>query len=120
MDFSPEPSQQAVADVVNSVLDRDMSWAALVSGGVTTLGLPDRLGGDGVGLLEIASALTEIGRRGMASPALSTLGLGLLPLLALADEAQQDRYFDGVAEGSILTAAINEPGPRCRTVRRRH
>ena len=36
--------------------------------------------------------------------------VGPAALLALADEAQQDRYFDGVAEGSILTAAINEPG----------
>lgn len=86
-----------------------MSWAALVSGGVTALGLPDRLGGDGVGLPEISMALTEIGRYGMVSPALATLGFGLLPLLDLADAEQQERFFDGVAQGSILTAALNEP-----------
>jgi alkylation response protein AidB-like acyl-CoA dehydrogenase len=110
VDFTPEPEQQAVADVVNTVLDRDNSWEALVSGGVTALGVPERLGGDGVGLPEIATALTEIGRHATVSPALATLGLGLLPLLDLADDAQQDRYLAGVAQGAILTAALNEPG----------
>ncbi len=110
MDFTPEPEQQAVADVVNAVLDRENSWAALVSGGVTALGVPERLGGDGVGLPEIAAALTEIGRHGLISPALATLGFGLLPLVDLASDAQQDRYLDGVAKGAVLTGAFNEPG----------
>ena len=110
MDFTPEPEQQAVADVVNSVLDRENTWEALVSGGVTALGVPDRLGGDGVGLPEIATALTEIGRRATVSPALATLGLGLVPLLDMASDEQQDRYLDGVGTGAILTAACNEPG----------
>ena len=68
MDFSPDEGQQAVADVVTSVLERDNSWQALVDGGVTSLGVPERLGGDGVGLPEIATALTEIGRHGTTSP----------------------------------------------------
>jgi 3-oxo-4-pregnene-20-carboxyl-CoA dehydrogenase alpha subunit len=110
MDFTLEPAQQAVADVVTSVLDRDNSWQALVAGGVTALGVPERLGGDGVGLLEIATALTEIGRHGTISPALATLGLGLVPLLDLATAEQQDRYLAGVANGAVLTAALNEPG----------
>ena len=110
MDFTPNPEQQAVADVVTSVLDRENSWAALVSGGVTALGVPERLGGDGQGLAEVATALTEIGRHGTISPALATLGFGLAPLLDLATEAQQDRYFAGVAKGAVLTAALNEPG----------
>ncbi|MCV7356177.1 acyl-CoA dehydrogenase family protein [Mycolicibacterium fluoranthenivorans] len=110
MDFSPNPEQQAVADVVTSVLDRDNSWDALVSGGVTALAAPERLGGDGLGLLEVATALTEIGRHGTISPALATLGLGLVPLLDLASAEQQDRYLAGVAQGSVLSAALNEQG----------
>ncbi len=110
MDFTPEPAQQAVADVVNTVLDRENTWEALVSGGVTALGVPERLGGDGVGLPEIATALTEIGRHATICPALATLGLGQLPLLDMATEAQQDRYLAAVAKGAILTAALNEPG----------
>ena len=81
MDFTLDEGQQAVADVVASVLGRDgaldpeNTWQALVDGGVPALGVPERLGGDGVGLAEIATALTEIGRRGAISPALATLGL---------------------------------------------
>ncbi len=110
MDFSPDEGQQAVADVVTSVLERENSWAALVSGGVTALAVPERLGGDGVGLAEVCTALTEIGRHGTISPALATLGFGLLPLLDLATDEQQDRYLAGVAKGAVLTAALNEPG----------
>ena len=110
MDFSPDEGQQAVADVVTSVLDRDNSWDALVAGGVTALAVPERLGGDGLGLSEIATALTEIGRHGTISPALATLGLGSVVLLDLASDAQQDRYLAGVAKGAVLTAALNEPG----------
>jgi 3-oxo-4-pregnene-20-carboxyl-CoA dehydrogenase alpha subunit len=110
LDFTPNPEQQAVADVATSVLDRDNSWDALVAGGVTALAVPERLGGDGLGLAEVATALTEIGRHGTISPALATLGLALVPLIDLADEAQQDRYLAGVDKGAILTAALNEPG----------
>jgi alkylation response protein AidB-like acyl-CoA dehydrogenase len=110
VDFSPDEGQRAVADVVTSVLERDNTWEALVSGGVTALGVPERLGGDGLGVAELATALTEIGRHGTLSPALATLGLGLVPLLDLASEEQQDRYLAGVGEGNILTAALNEPG----------
>ncbi len=109
MDFSPDEGQQAVADVVSSVLDRDNSWAALVAGGVPALVVPERLGGDGVGLVEIATALTEIGRHGTVSPALATLGSAAV-LLDLASEAQQDRYLAGLSQGSLLTFALSEPG----------
>ncbi|MCV7282590.1 acyl-CoA/acyl-ACP dehydrogenase [Mycolicibacterium flavescens] len=110
MDFSPDEGQLAVADVVTSVLGRDNSWDALVSGGVTALAVPERLGGDGVGLAEVATALTEIGRHGTVSPALATLGLGLLPILESASDEQQDRYLAQVAKGAVLSAALNEPG----------
>ncbi|WP_395309781.1 acyl-CoA dehydrogenase family protein [Mycobacterium sp. AMU20-3851] len=110
MDFTPNPEQQAVADVVTSVLERENSWDALVSGGVAALAVPERLGGDGLGLAEVATALTEIGRHGTVGPALATLGLGLVPLLELAAEAQQDRYLADVGGGAVLSAALNEPG----------
>lgn len=110
MDFSPDEGQQAVADVVTSALGRDNTWQALVDGGVNAFGVPERLGGDGLGLAEIASALTEIGRFGNTSAAFATLGLGLIPLLDLASAEQQDRFLAGVAKGGVLSAALNEPG----------
>ena len=110
MDFSPDEGQQAVADVVNSALGRANTWEALVDGGVLAFGVPERLGGDGLGLPELAAALTEVGRYGNSSPAFATLGLGLLPLVDLATDEQQDRYLAAVAKGGVLSAALNEPG----------
>lgn len=110
MDFDLTATQQAVADVVTSVSERELSWDALVNGGVTALAVPERLGGDGVGLPEVATVLTEIGRHGAVTPALATLGFGVLPLLDLASDEQQDRFLAGVAKGAVLTAALNEPG----------
>ncbi len=95
MDFDLTATQQAVADVVTSVSERELSWDALVNGGVTALAVPERLGGDGVGLPEVATVLTEIGRHGAITPALATLGFGVLPLLDLASDDQQDRFLAG-------------------------
>lgn len=110
MDFDLTATQQAVADVVTSVFERELSWDALVNGGVTALPVPERLGGDGVGLPEVATVLTEIGRHGAITPALATLGFGVVALLDLASDEQQDRFLAGVANGGVLTAALNEPG----------
>ncbi|WAJ44782.1 acyl-CoA/acyl-ACP dehydrogenase [Mycobacterium sp. Aquia_216] len=113
MDFDLTATQQAVADVVTSVLERDLTWDALVRGGVTALPVPERLGGDGVGLPEVATVLTEVGRHGAITPALATLGFGVLPLVDLASDDQQDRFLAGLvkgADGGVLTAALNEPG----------
>ena len=110
MDFDLTATQQAVADVVTSVLERDLTWDALVSGGVAALPVPERLGGDGVGLPEVATVLTEAGRHGAITPALATLGFGVVPLVDLASDEQQDRFLASVAKGGVLTAALNEPG----------
>jgi 3-oxo-4-pregnene-20-carboxyl-CoA dehydrogenase alpha subunit len=110
MDFDLTATQQAVADVATSVLEKDLGWDALVSGGVTALPVPERLGGDGVGLPEVATVLTEVGRHGAITPALATLGFGVVPLVDLASDEQQDRFLAGVTKGGVLTAALNEPG----------
>jgi alkylation response protein AidB-like acyl-CoA dehydrogenase len=110
MDFELTAEQQAVADVVTSVMERDLGWSALVDGGVAALPVPERLGGDGVGLSEVGTVLTEVGRHGAITPALATLGLAVVPLVDLASDEQQDRFLAGVAKGGVLTAALNEPG----------
>lgn len=109
MDFSPDEGQQAVADVVTSALGRDNSFEALVGGGVLGFGVPERLGGDGLGLAELAAALTEIGRHGNTSAAYPTLSATLV-LVDSASEEQQDRFLAGVAAGGVVTLALNEPG----------
>lgn len=110
MDFDLSAEQDAVADVVTSALGKELSWTALADGGVAALAVPERLGGDGVGLAEVGTVLTEVGRHGAITPALVTLGFGVVPLLELGSDEQQDRFLAHVVKGGVLSAALNEPG----------
>jgi 3-oxo-4-pregnene-20-carboxyl-CoA dehydrogenase alpha subunit len=117
VDFTPEPTQQAVIAAAAAVLDRprpqldgwDRSlWKDLASVGLLSLAQSD--GGDGLGVLETATLLTEIGRRAAAVPALATLMLGVLPVARWADHAVQRELLSGVGAGdTVLTAALREP-----------
>lgn len=113
MDFNLDPPQQAVADVLSAVLDKHSDsedlWEQLVAAGITTLAVPEEFGGDGVGLLEVATALTELGRRAAITPGLASLGMATGALLSCASAEQQQRYFEAVGRGAVLTVAINEP-----------
>ncbi len=115
MDFDYDESQDAVAEVVVSLLERhserdDALWPAVVDSGLLLVALPERFGGDGMGLSEVAAMLTEFATDAAQIPALATLGLGVLPLLDIAPEALADQIFPAVAKGAVLTAALSEPG----------
>ncbi|KAA0022006.1 acyl-CoA dehydrogenase family protein [Antrihabitans cavernicola] len=114
MDFTRDQTQDAVAEAAAGLLEKaaeqsaEQAWSAVSS--LSELALPERLGGDGVGLTGVATLLTEIGRTATQVPALATLGFGVLPLLALADESVQDEILPQVADGAVLTAGLGEPG----------
>jgi alkylation response protein AidB-like acyl-CoA dehydrogenase len=127
VDFAPGESQQAVARVAAGLLRRDgppgsvsgnmqeppdnsVLWTKLGQAGLLSLALPAWLGGDGLGMLDIAAALTEVGRQAAAVPALATLVLGVLPVVRWGDRGQQQALLAGVASGDkLLTAAVREP-----------
>ncbi len=133
MDFTLDETQQAVIRVAAEVLDHGRKpgyrapgdqagpdaqaaeeekalWKDLARAGLLSLALPADLGGDGLGVLDVATALTEIGRRAALVPALATLALGVLPVVRWADSDAARALLDGVGSGdTILTAAIREP-----------
>lgn len=116
MDFDLDESQQAIAQAAGEALDRtdadppERVWKALGQAGMLSLPVPRRLGGDGLGILEIGTLLTEVGRRAAAVPALATLALGALPLARWGTPEQQAELLSGLATGDlILTAALREP-----------
>lgn len=120
MDFSREKTCEAVAEVATALLSRatepdaeagfdKATWQRLASNGLLSLALPERMGGDDQGLAEVVTLLGELGRKAVATPALATLGFGVLPLLELADADLQAEILPKVAEGAILTAALAEP-----------
>jgi 3-oxo-4-pregnene-20-carboxyl-CoA dehydrogenase alpha subunit len=85
-------------------------WKELGQAGLLGLAVPERLGGGGLGVLEVAALLTEIGKRAAPVPALATLMMGVLPLTRWAGQALQSHYLPGVGAGDVvLTAAVREP-----------
>ncbi len=106
MDFTFDDTQKEIADLAATVLRRepDQAWKALGQAGLLTLAVPERLGGDGLGVLETCAVLTEVGRAGLDTPALATLALGVLPIVHLGTPEQQDRLLAG---SPIITAALD-------------
>ena len=85
------------------------AWQALAKAGLLALTLPGWMDGDGLGVLEAAVLLTEVGRRAADVPALATIMLGTLPIVRWADRELAERVLAGVGEGeTILTAAVRE------------
>jgi hypothetical protein len=101
MDFALEERQQAVAGLAAEVLGASDPWKELAQAGLLDVSPPD-----GLGVLEVAVLLTEIGKRAPSMKALATLMTGALPL---ARWGRPD-LLPGVASGELLlTAALREP-----------
>lgn len=121
MDFTRDEGQLAVAEVAAAVLQTaegtelptgsefdSVLWQRMAAEGILGLALPAAIGGDDLGIAEIGVLLNEAGKAAAQVPLLETLAFGVLPLLALG--ADPKRFLSGVAEGAILTAALDEPG----------
>lgn len=124
MDFNLDEAQRAIADLAASVLRSDpddgrvltalasplgydeAAWKAMGQAGLLALGLPDSIGGDGLGALATALVLTEAGRQVLPLPALATLALGVLPIARYGTADQQAALLPEVAHGRVLTAAL--------------
>jgi alkylation response protein AidB-like acyl-CoA dehydrogenase len=93
MDFTLPERQQAVAALAAEVLTGEDPWKELARAGLLDTSPPD-----GLGVLDVAVLLTEIGRRAPSMKALSMTGA--LTML---------RWGRPVPSELILTAAIREP-----------
>ncbi len=80
MDFGLDESQHAVAGLARELGEqrREPSalWKAMAQSGLLTLAVPEELGGAGLGVVETALVLAEVGRHTAPVPALPTLALG--------------------------------------------
>lgn len=81
-------------------------WGRLVELGVTTLGVPERLGGDGAGLVELVLVAEEYGRALAPVPFVETTVAGRI--LAAAGAQESRPWLDGLAAGRrVVTAALH-------------
>jgi alkylation response protein AidB-like acyl-CoA dehydrogenase len=133
VDFSLDETQQSVADLAATVLRPDAghartqqalgsaagydetAWKSLAQAGLLALALPAELGGDDAGAVEVGIVLTAVGRQTLPLPALATLALGVLPVMAHGTPAQQQALLADVPDGRVLTAALRDaPGTSVR------
>src|SRR5580658_8064680 len=64
-------------------------WAALAEMGVVGLTVPEALGGLGLGLVDLVLLLEEAGRAGLPEPLLETTALGVPALLGAGERAEE-------------------------------
>lgn len=79
-------------------------WRTLADAGLVGIGLPEAVGGGGLGITEVAIVLEEIGRVAAPVPAFAVLALAAPSLVG------KPELLRGVASGEVIvTAAIHEP-----------
>ena len=86
-------------------------WNELASADLLGIALPESVGGSGGGFLELGVLLAEVGWSVAPVPVYATLVLGADTIARHGDSELQQRYLSGVVDGgTILTAALAEPG----------
>ena len=88
-------------------------WRKMAEQGWIGLALPERYGGAGLGFLELALLLEEMGRVLLPGPFFSTAVLASTAILEAGNEEQRRRWLPGIANGTLVaTFAFTEPGGR--------
>ena len=110
-DNSPVSRMRALRDQRDATgFSRDL-WKAMADLGWLGIQFPEKHGGSGVGLGDVAIILTECGRVLAPEPLLSTLLLGANAVRLSANETLQDEVLPAVAAGERLIAfAFEETG----------
>jgi acyl-CoA dehydrogenase len=118
MDFSLSEAQTEIAGLARKILagqdtaqqkTGQRQWADLAAAGVLAAGLPEPLGGAGLGFLEQCSVLAETGRAASPVPYLSSIVLGAGAIASFGTADQQRRWAAPAGDGSVvLTAALAE------------
>jgi 3-oxocholest-4-en-26-oyl-CoA dehydrogenase beta subunit len=123
MDFFPNEAQQELSALTRRILSDRVTedrlraveaggdrfdpglWADLASAGILASGLPESLGGAGLGLLEQCAVLAEIGRAVAPAPYLASIVLGAGAVARFGTPDQQRRWAGPAGRGELLLAA---------------
>lgn len=127
MDFGYSDEQTALRDLAKQILEDHCSheklktierepdwfardaWAALAQASLLGVAIPESCGGSGLGLVELALLLEQVGATVAPVPAWATLVTGALPIAQFGTPAQQQRLLAPVAQGTgFVTAALTE------------
>jgi 3-oxocholest-4-en-26-oyl-CoA dehydrogenase beta subunit len=100
-------TQEHLRSIAASPLGTDMVlWRSLAQAGLVGIGLPEAVGGGGLGFTETCIVLGEVARAAAPIPALAVMALAAPALAKFGGKA----HLTGVADGRrIVTAALHEP-----------
>lgn len=129
MDFTFTEEQETIAKLARDLFERratperlteleagdnrydDTLWKELAAADLLGTALPESVGGNGGGFVELGVLLAEVGWAVAPVPAYATLVLGADPIARHGTPEQQRRILPGVVAGNrILTAGLAEPG----------
>ena len=129
MDFTFTEEQETISKLARDVFERRATperlteleagesrydaalWKELASVDLLGTALPESLGGNGGGFVELGVLLAEVGASVAPVPAYPTLLLGADPITRYGSPEQQQRFLPGVIDGTrILSAGLQEPG----------
>jgi 3-oxocholest-4-en-26-oyl-CoA dehydrogenase beta subunit len=113
VDFTLSEAQVELAGLARKILaaqdEPGRQWADLATAGVLAAGLPEALGGAGLGFLEQCSVLAEVGRAASPVPYLASVVLGAGAVAAFGSADQRQRWAVPAGNGSVvITAALEE------------
>lgn len=129
MDFSFTEEQEAIRDLARQIFQDHVTherllelektgvwydaalWSEVAKANLSSLALPEELGGSGFGVFELCLVLEEVGRHVAPVPLFATAMLGALPIAEFGTDEQKARWLRPVAEDeAMLTAALLELG----------
>jgi len=80
-------------------------WAEMAKLGWLGLPFPEEQGGAGLGLVELAIVLEELGRAAYPGPYVSSVVLGGLGLMLAGSSAQKEKWLSAIAAGQARASA---------------
>ena len=129
MDFTFTEEQETISKLAADVFERRATperlteleagefrydaglWKELADLDLLGTALPESLGGNGGGFVELGVLLAAVGSAVAPVPAYSTLLLGADPIARHGSPEQQRRLLPGVIDGTrMLSAGLHEPG----------
>jgi len=98
----------------NESYDRRVWHAMARELGLQGLAIPERYGGSGAGLVELALAMEEAGRALLCAPLLATAGMAAAALVYSDDDRAQSEWLPAIASGDLVaTLALAEGEEPC-------
>ncbi|MDN5895747.1 MAG: acyl-CoA/acyl-ACP dehydrogenase [Nocardioides sp.] len=101
------PARMRLVEQAGDRFDRDL-WASLGSAGLLSLVVPEEYDGAGLGLIELARVIVEVGRR-VAPVPLAVHGPAASVLAEYGNDEQKEAWLRGAATGDVVLApAVSE------------